>query len=116
MGYIENLKAQAEQMAKAKAFDDMQSRATLDKVYNQGRVDRDAEAGYNQSKSDLAMQIYKGTPNEAGLATEFAMNTGILNEAELEGIINARQVGEMQNRYPTDRNGEIYNGLAGVRR
>ena len=58
MGYIENLRAQAEQAAKAKAFDDQQIAAReqglADMAYNQGRSEE-------ENKWVTALNNYRGS-------------------------------------------------------
>lgn len=66
MGYIENLQVQAQQAAKAKAYDDMQLQDTLKTAYKQGNGDaykagrRDTAAELNALMAEAARQERSG--------------------------------------------------------
>lgn len=90
MGYIENLQAQAAQAAKAKAYDDMQSRMQMDglasEAYARGKFDRDAEMRF-QAEEDAKIarmneiaryQAQQGTPEMELRQRE----TGMINARE----------------------------------
>ena len=71
MGYIEKLQAQAEQAAKAKAFDDMQMKDTLKTAYNQGNGDA-YEAGRRDTAAELNVLMAEAARHEqAGLAATY---------------------------------------------
>lgn len=72
MGYIERLQEQAQQAAKAKAFDDMQMKETLNAAYNQGNVDA-YEAGRRDTAAELnALMAEAARQDRAGLAERYA--------------------------------------------
>jgi hypothetical protein len=71
MGYIENLQAQAQQAAKAKAFDDMQMKNTLKTAYKQGNGDA-YEAGRRDTAAELnALMAEAAKQERAGLAATY---------------------------------------------
>ena len=71
MGYIENLQAQAQQAAKAKAFDDMQMKNTLKTAYKQGNGDA-YEAGRRDTAAELnALMAEAARQERAGLAATY---------------------------------------------
>lgn len=71
MGYIENLQAQAQQAAKAKAFDDMQMQSTLKSAYKQGNGDA-YEAGRRDTATELnALMAEAANQERAGLAATY---------------------------------------------
>ena len=71
MGYIENLQAQAQQAAKAKAFDDAQMKDTLKTAYHQGNGDA-YEAGRRDTAAELnALMAEAARQEQAGLAASY---------------------------------------------
>jgi hypothetical protein len=71
MGYIENLQAQAQQAAKAKAYDDMQLKDTLKTAYKQGNGDA-YEAGRRDTAAELnALMAEAAKQERAGLAASY---------------------------------------------
>jgi hypothetical protein len=71
MGYIENLQAQAQQAAKAKAYDDMQMKNTLKTAYKQGNGDA-YEAGRRDTAAELnALMADAARQERAGLAASY---------------------------------------------